>query len=219
MVETKNISLEVKAEGRTIIGYAAAFGNVDSYGDIIERGAFARTINNNGRRIKTFYNHSTPIGLPRVMMEDDKGLFTESVISATRTGDEVLQLVRDGVITEMSIGYQTVKADFNPDGNRMLKEVKLFEFGPVDMAANEQATIEGVKALADALHAGKAQTTVDIAAIEAAINTLQKLVVPTNPSSTQQDPAPAATPVDSLDTSWIAEIGEMVHDLAEASKV
>ena len=215
MVETKNLNLEVKAEGRTIIGYAAAFGNVDSYGDIIERGAFSRTLNNNRNRIKTFYNHNTPIGMPKVMVEDDKGLFTESVISQTRTGDEVLALVRDGVISEMSIGYQTIKADFDTDGHRMLKELKLFEFGPVGIAANEQATISGVKALAEAFRDHKNDD--DIAAINAAITTLQKLVTPANPSSTPSDPA-QATPTDSLDTSWIAEIGDMVHELAEAAR-
>jgi hypothetical protein len=80
--------------------------------------------------------------------------------------------VRDGVISEMSIGYQTIKSDFDPTGARRLKEIRLYEFGPVDMAANEKAVIAGVKSLADALNQGRKATDLDIAGINAAEFTL-----------------------------------------------
>lgn len=214
MLEVKNIrATELKSEGRTIIGYAAAFNNVDSYGDVIERGAFAKTIQENGARVKTFYNHMTPIGKPSVMREDSKGLYTESTVSRTEKGDEILELIRDGVITEMSIGYQTVKAEDDNGRVRRLKEIKLFEFGPVDFAANQDAVISGVKSLAEMLRAGK-EGEADMAAINAAIDTLQKLTQsPKEPSEDTPEAEPSV-----IDTQF-AELGELVHEIAEAVTV
>lgn len=141
---------EVAVSGRTIQGHAASFGNVDRVSDIIKAGAFKKTLKERGKAVKVFYNHSFPIGKPEVMAEDAKGLYTESKVSATARGDEILELVKDGVITDMSIGYEVINFDMdNKTGIRTLKELKLYEFGPVDFGANDQAVITGVKALAD----------------------------------------------------------------------
>lgn len=217
-VELKNIhATELKADpdGRTLVGYAAAFGNRDAYGDIIERGAFAKTIKENQARIKTLYNHMQPIGRPTLMREDAKGLYTESKISRTPRGDEILELVRDGVITEMSIGYQAIKEGRNENGERMLKEVKLFEFSAVDFAANEQAVISGVKSLAEMMREGK-NGTLDIASINDAIHTLQKLI-----DTTDSEPS-GDTPTEdepSLIDTQLSELGDMIHEIAEAAHV
>lgn len=143
---------DVSVSERKIIGIAASFGNVDRVNDVIKQGAFKKTLRERGKQIKLFYNHSFPIGKPEVMREEEKGLYTESKVSATQRGDEILQLVKDGVITDMSIGYEVVNYDMdNKTGVRTLKELKLYEFGPVDFGANEQAVITGVKALADSI--------------------------------------------------------------------
>jgi len=143
---------DVSVSERIIMGHAASFGNVDKVQDTIKAGAFKKTLRERGKVIKTFYNHARPIGKPVVIREDDKGLYTESKISPTPLGDEVLALVADGVITDMSIGYEVV--DFGQDaksGIRTLKEIRLYEFGPVDFGANDQALITGVKSLADSI--------------------------------------------------------------------
>lgn len=147
-MDFKQFSLDSGAvEGRTIMGYAARFGNVDAVGDVIEKGAFKRTINA-GDRIKTFYNHMIPIGKPMKMYEDDKGLYTESLISKTAKGDEILELIKDGVIGEMSIAYEVKRDKYDSTKNvRVLQELKLYEFGPVDFPANPEAIITGMKAL------------------------------------------------------------------------
>jgi len=152
-MERKTVkAADVSISERTIIGHAASFGNVDRVQDIIKAGAFKKTLKERGPSIKTFYNHQWPIGKPVVMREDAKGLYTESKISPTPRGDEVLALVADGVITDMSIGYEVVGFDQdNKNGIRTLKELKLYEFGPVDFGANEQAIITGVKSLADSI--------------------------------------------------------------------
>ena len=47
-----------------VSGYGSIFGNLDSDNDIIEKGAYKRTIKNNGKRVKYIYNHQIdkPIG-------------------------------------------------------------------------------------------------------------------------------------------------------------
>ena len=152
-MEFKSIAVaDISTSERKLIGYAAAFNNVDTKFDIIKPGAFAKTIAEQGDKVKTMYNHKAIIGRPTIIREDKRGLYTESIISKTPTGDEVLQLIADGLLTEMSIGYKAINYQRDPKtGIRTLNEVKLSEFGPVDFGCNERATITGFKALADYL--------------------------------------------------------------------
>ena len=139
---------DVSVQERKIFGYAAVFGNIDRAGEVIVPGAFKKTLDESGNRVKVFYNHVQPIGRPVVMREDSKGLYVEAQISKTAKGDEILELAKDGVINEMSIAYEVIQQERKKDA-RYLKELKLFEFGPVDFPANPQAVISGVKSLAD----------------------------------------------------------------------
>jgi len=164
---------EVSVSERKIIGYAASFGNVDRVNDIIKGGAFKKTLRERGKAVKLFYNHAFPIGKPEVIREDEKGLYTESKVSATPRGDEVLALVADGVITDMSIGYEVI--DFAQDaksGIRTLKEIKLYEFGPVDFGANDQALITGVKSLADSIRENQRLDPAGLAALRRELKSL-----------------------------------------------
>ena len=69
-------------------------------------------------------------------------------ISKTTLGDDVLELMRDGVVNKMSIGFSIIKADDDEStGIRYLREVKLWEFSPVIFPANEAAVITAVKHL------------------------------------------------------------------------
>ena len=173
-MEFKNVkAADVSVSERKIIGYAASFGNIDSVQDVIKSGAFKKTLRERGKAIKVFYNHSYPIGKPEVMREEEKGLYTESKVSNTPRGDEVLALVKDGVITDMSIGYEVI--DFGMDnktGIRTLKEIKLYEFGPVDFGANEQAVITGVKSLADSIRSSQRLDPEGLAALRRELKSL-----------------------------------------------
>jgi len=146
---------ETNAEERTFEGYAAAYGNVDSDGDIIVRGAFAKSIKEGlpANRIKILYQHdwNTPIGVPIEMREEQKGLYVRGKVSKTRTGDEALELMRDGVLDRMSVGFSIPagKAETDEKGIRHIYEGILREFSIVTFPANEQAVITGVKALKD----------------------------------------------------------------------
>ena len=74
-------------------------------------------------------------------------------ISHTADGEEVLTLMRDGVVDEMSIGYDTVKEAFEDQeagaGIRHLKEIKLYCCDPVPLAMNPAAVVVDVKSNKD----------------------------------------------------------------------
>jgi len=138
VMEVKAIAFDdsqVNMEERTFKGYASTFGNVDEVGDIIEAGAFAKSIQERGpegtKQIKVLWQHDMPLGMPTV-------------------GDEALELMRDGVVDRMSIGFSIPQGKAYYDeamGVRKIKEVKLFEFSPVTFPANEMAVVTGVKNL------------------------------------------------------------------------
>jgi len=147
-LEIKDFSFEVKATGdNTFEGYASAFDNMDSHQDIIVKGAFAKTIKES-KRVKVLWQHDPqqPIGKPIAMSEDSKGLHVKAKISNTSLGKDVVQLIKDGVIDELSIGFNTIKDEWDQkSGARIIKEVKLWEFSPVTFASNDQAGILGIK--------------------------------------------------------------------------
>lgn len=133
----------------------AVFGNVDAGGDIIERGAFAKTIVEDFDRIKILSlhdNYDLPIGKPIELREDGKGLYIRGKISNTQKGRDIQTLLKDGVLTEMSIGYDSVVFDYDQEqGVRHLRELKLWEISIVTWAMNDQAKIDEVKSLAESL--------------------------------------------------------------------
>jgi HK97 family phage prohead protease len=139
-------------EGRTLEGYASIFGNLDSVGDIVYKGAFSKTLKERGDKVKFLWQHDSkePLGRPLELVEDDKGLFIKAIISKTRRGIDTLELLRDGAIGELSIGYDSIKGgtDYTGEGDnriRNLKELKLYEFSLVTFAANEEAQVTALK--------------------------------------------------------------------------
>ena len=147
----KSVKLELKldAERRRISGYASIFGNVDSTGDIVMQGAFAKSLG--ARKIRMLYQHSDSklMGLWDIAREDDKGLYVEGQLAKTPLGDEVYELASMGALDSMSIGYNVSESEYNKDGVRLLKEVDLWEVSLVTFPANNLATITGVKSAPD----------------------------------------------------------------------
>lgn len=137
---------------RIISGYASTWG-LDSVRDKIRKGAFDRSIKERfenqvkagkAPKIKVLYQHDPrePVGVPTLLKEDAKGLYFEAKISNTRLGNEILEMVKDGTLSSMSIGFQIVKDDFDTKENiRYIDEAKLIEFSFVTFPANEEAVI------------------------------------------------------------------------------
>lgn len=180
----KSSKFEIKAsQDNTIEGYAAYFGNIDSYGDIIENGAFSKTLKENAGRVKVLWQHDTnePIGKPVAMEQDSKGLYIKAKISMTDTGRKAMELMRDGVIDEMSIGYDIIKDEYKGK-NRMLKELRLWEFSPVTFAANEKAKITSAKSLSELLYDIKHADVGEIKNAIERLNSLLKQLEPVEPT-------------------------------------
>jgi len=127
----------------TFTGYASVWGIVDSYGDVVQPGAFKRTIKNRkGKGFPMLWSHKVdePIGMifPE---EDDKGLKVKGVYNM----DDPLAVrirshMKQGSVTGLSIGYQTVVEELDKEsGTRKLKEIKLWEISPVVFPACEPA--------------------------------------------------------------------------------
>lgn len=79
------------------------------------------------------------------MIEDDKGLFIQGRFANTEKGKEIRELAMMGAIDSFSIGYRTLDYEYSNSGDRLLKEVDLFEVSLVTFPANELATITAVK--------------------------------------------------------------------------
>lgn len=142
--ETKSIDAsvdgiitDVDPSSGTIKGYFAVFGNKDSDGDIIVPGAFTKTLQEQGKRVRHVWQHdiSMPLARPK-LTQDGKGLAFESVISKTTWGKNAIQLYQDQVIDEHSFGYNTIKQQKKAHGNELI-ELRLWEGSSVTLGANE----------------------------------------------------------------------------------
>lgn len=136
-------------------GTASVFGSmVQSWmPTVIEPGAFTKTLKENASRVKLLWQHdpSEPIGLPTALQETRQGLEVSGKISKTTRGADCLTLMRDGVIDELSIGFDPIKWEMEDKGNgdvvRHIKEVRLWEISAVTFAADPMAKIQSVHSL------------------------------------------------------------------------
>ncbi len=147
---------DVDKKSGIVTGYFAAFDNIDSYGDMIVKGAFKKTIVERGplgtKQIKHLFQHDTytPIGRVDVLKEDKTGLYFETTFSQTQQAQDVLTQYAEGIYNEHSIGYRTMKEERVDDGNGnfvcwKLTEVKLWEGSTVTWGANANTPFTGFK--------------------------------------------------------------------------
>lgn len=146
-----------KPEKNEFGGLASAFHvRIDSWmPTFIEPGAFKHTLETPAERdrVRVLYQHQSelPIGKPTYMAEVPKGLLVMGRISETTLGSDTLILLRDGVISEMSIGFDPVEFTFKENDKkemcRHITGVRLWEFSPVTFGANKGAKITVVNSL------------------------------------------------------------------------
>ena len=147
---------EVKAndDKGTFTGYGSIFGNEDQGSDIMQKGAFTKSLESRpANKVKLLYQHKTdePIGVFENMHEDEKGLFVKGRLAmGTQKGREAYELLKMGALDGMSIGFRAdpEKQGYNENkrGTRTLKEVDLMEISLVTFPMNERALIQNVKA-------------------------------------------------------------------------
>lgn len=148
MFETKLLSLELKADGATVEGYGARFGNADGYGDVIDPGAFKASLGMRKPKMLREHDPRQVVGVWDAVEEDAKGLRVKGRFADTPLAQETRALVAMGALDGLSIGYRTIKSEAR--GNlRALKELDLWEVSFVTFPANDQARVDAAKALAD----------------------------------------------------------------------
>lgn len=129
-------------------GYASVFGGIDSYNDTVERGAFSKTIKEHDF-FPMLWSHQAlePIGIIRGQ-EDKKGLLVEGELNMdVAAAREKRSLIKQGAIRGLSIGYWTIKKEFDSSGIRHLQEIALDEVSPCVFAADKNARIAQIKGI------------------------------------------------------------------------
>ena len=169
-IEIKRVAAEIKfaddaEDEMTFEGYGAYFGNVDSYGDVIQKGAFTKTLaeaKQSGVWPSMLLQHGggwsgtaedqTPIGVWTEMKEDDRGLVVCGKFADTPRGREIYTLMKmkpRPAIDGLSIGYIAKKFIVGTKASeprRLLEVVELLETSVVTMPANGKARVTSVKA-------------------------------------------------------------------------
>jgi len=163
------VSFEVKFAGDgaapgTFEGYGAVFGNMDSHGDVIEPGAFAKSLLDRqriGRGLppmykmhgKAFNNPHEPVGIWEAMSEDASGLHMKGRLIGldTEQGKWTHAQVREGALKGLSIGYQLPAGGYRKgsgkpgEPQRFLKQIHLREVSLVDDPSNAASQIYAMK--------------------------------------------------------------------------
>lgn len=163
------------------------------------------------------YGHREPLGLILDAKDTDEGRQVNAKISRTSRGQEIATLVRDGVLTKMSIGFHPIEYEDveREDGtHRTYTKVRAVEYSIVEFPAYDAAEITDVRS---SLHPEKenptmADSTVDLSAeVRQISQTLEDFQRETRTRlSTLDDPNPA----DGFD---FRSFGEYAKALATAS--
>jgi HK97 family phage prohead protease len=158
-----NFNLEIKEDDTSdgnygyFKGYANAFDVVDSYNDVVVKGAFVKGIkklkSDGIEKLPMLLNHNmgNVIGgfLVKTLKEDETGLYCEGEINLKiKDGINSYNLIKQGVLKTMSIGYQAKTVSFkeiNKVECRILEEIELMEISLTAFPANRKAKITECK--------------------------------------------------------------------------
>ena len=158
--KSAEFAAQMSADG-VVEGYAATFDREpDSYGDVIAKGAFARTLDEwrakegDGLSIPLLYGHNTDdpmhnIGKVTEAYEDEKGLHVRAEFDADNPKAQyVRKLAKEGRLYQFSFAYSVRDAaDVDVDGFKAyeLRDLDLYEVSLVQIPANQHAVITEIK--------------------------------------------------------------------------
>lgn len=199
-----DIEIRSDGTGRTVHGILVPYNTParvsdggPAYEEMFAPGAFARDIearNGDYRGVKFLYQHQhdEPIGRAVELRDDAAGLFGAFRVAKTSKGDEVLELLREGVLDSFSIGFRPIDpAPGDPlNINEPVVRVKagLRETSVVTFPAYAGALIAGVRAIEPTDHHGE-----EVAVVE--VGTTEPDGVRTDQPTADPDPADEATPL------------------------
>lgn len=145
----KDVKLEIKEMGETgsFTGFASVYGNKDFGGDVVEAGAFTKSLTDKGGEVPILWQHdmTEPIGMGK-LTDSASGLVIKGdlAIESSPVAVKAYGLMKRGILKGLSIGYDAVRDEVK-SGVRYLREIKLWEVSIVTFPMNELATIQTVK--------------------------------------------------------------------------
>lgn len=153
---TFSFKADAVSDSGRVEGYASTFGNVDLGLDVVDKGAFAKTLKESKGKVPILADHDPrqQIGWNETAGEDNKGLWVEGQLNlkvqkAVERHALSKQAIELGANSGLSIGYYTIKAE--PDSQqpriRRLKELKLAEYSFVTFPMNTAAMVSAAKHL------------------------------------------------------------------------
>ena len=143
-LETRELELRLdNPEDRTFSGIAVPFNQTANIGgQYLER--FAPGAIESVTDTMVFYGHETPIGKITSGTDTEDGFHVTGRISETSLGNDVLTLMRDKVLTRMSIGFRPIEQTV--DGNTITRtKVDAVEISIVPLPAYSAAKITEVR--------------------------------------------------------------------------
>ena len=167
-MELRTNQTELTTDGELLVeGYvnkpgslSQVLGSVKKFKEKIAPGAFAKAIENRKRDINLLAEHdknkilsSTRNGSLE-LREDAQGLFMSAKISPTSWGRDYYQMIKDGLIGNMSFGFRTVSDSWERSGDLMIRtvhELELFEVSAVENPAYLESAISarGIDSIED----------------------------------------------------------------------
>lgn len=197
----------------------SVFDNIDSYGDVVRKGAFEETLDEwaqSGNPIPVYYSHRMDdpdfnIGEVLDAKETNVGLWVKAAIDlgddASRVAKQSYRLMKGRRLTQFSFAYDVLDGgwvDKTEDGVDSsfyeLRRLKLYEVGPTPIGANSETELLGVKHLAESLtlrqKAGavlSAKNKDALIAAREAIDSVLKNAEPEEDGKTAQSNPPANT--------------------------
>jgi HK97 family phage prohead protease len=137
---------KVDEEKGIVEAYVSIFDNIDLYGDKIIKGAFAESLQKKYPKGVWMHMWEQPIAKTVEAREDDKGLYIKGQFNLdTQRGKDAFSDIKFGIIDEFSIGFRVLDHEWQEDGTRILKKIRLYEWSPVLAGANPETELINVK--------------------------------------------------------------------------
>jgi HK97 family phage prohead protease len=199
-----------------VSGYFAVFGNKDLDGDVIEAGAFTKTVMERGPQgkqlIKYLLDHDKNKVVAKItnLYEDNKGLRYEAKIGSHAAGQDFQKMIESELINQHSFGFRTIKEQFDQEAKaNLIKEVMMYEGSAVQfLGANPETTFIDLKSEADAFeYLGRLEKFVKTS--DATDETLEKLENQLKSLLDVLKPAEATLEIKKADAVEIITINEL----------
>lgn len=135
-----------------IEGYAAIFGERNGHGEIVQKGAFKRTLADHKTRgvkppLLLHHDRSKVGGVWTELKEDERGLFVRGQLALRTTdGATAYELARMQALTGFSIGFRERGSKMDRDGTLILTDIDLVEVSLVALPSADNARIKNVRA-------------------------------------------------------------------------